>query len=59
MFVRLVKPNEQLHTRGIFCKRLHSDTLLGHLGSGQWGVALSGQKGNHDSWVKCATSAGE
>jgi hypothetical protein len=35
---------------------LRSDTLPGHLGSGQWGVALSGQKGNHDSWVKCATS---
>jgi hypothetical protein len=28
-----------------------------HLGSGQWGLALLGQKGNHDSWVKCATSA--
>jgi hypothetical protein len=28
-----------------------------HLGSDQWGVALPGQKGNHDSWVKCATSA--
>jgi hypothetical protein len=22
-----------------------------------WGLALPGQKGNHDSWVKCATSA--
>jgi hypothetical protein len=28
-------------------------TLPGHLGSGQWKVDLSGQKGNHDSWVKC------
>jgi hypothetical protein len=36
---------------------LRSDTLPGHLGSGQWGVALSGQKGNHGLWVKCATSA--
>jgi hypothetical protein len=35
---------------------LRSDALLGHLGSGQWGVALSGQKGNHDLWVKCTTS---
>jgi hypothetical protein len=35
---------------------LHSDALPGHLGSGQWGVALSEQKGNHDLWVKCATS---
>jgi hypothetical protein len=33
-----------------------SDTLPDHLGSGQWGVALIGQKGNHDSWVNCATS---
>jgi hypothetical protein len=34
-----------------------SDTLSDHLRSDQWGVALLGQKGNHDSWVKCATSA--
>jgi hypothetical protein len=34
-----------------------SDTLPDHLGSDQWGVALLGQKGNHGSWVKCATSA--
>jgi hypothetical protein len=27
-----------------------------HLGSDQWEVALLGQKGNHGSWVKCATS---
>jgi hypothetical protein len=33
-----------------------SDTLPDHLGSDQWGVALLGQKGNHGSWVKCATS---
>jgi hypothetical protein len=36
---------------------LRSDTLPGHLGSGQWGVALLGQRGNHGSWVKCATFA--
>jgi hypothetical protein len=36
---------------------LRSDTLLGHLGSGQWGLALPGQKGNHDLWVKYATFA--
>jgi hypothetical protein len=41
------------YAQGEFLKRLCSDTLLGHLCSGQWGVALSGQKGNHDSWVKC------
>jgi hypothetical protein len=35
----------------------HSDTLSDHLGRDQWGVALLGQKGNHDSWVKYATSA--
>jgi hypothetical protein len=33
-----------------------SDTLPDHLGSDQWGVALLGKKGNHGSWVKCATS---
>jgi hypothetical protein len=33
-----------------------SETLLVHLGSDQWGDAILGQKGNHDSWVKCATS---
>jgi hypothetical protein len=37
--------------------RLRSDALLDHLGSGQWGVALSGQKGNHGLWVKYTTSA--
>jgi hypothetical protein len=31
--------------------------LPSHLGCGQWGVALLGQKENHDSWVKCETSA--
>jgi hypothetical protein len=36
---------------------VRSDTLLGHLGSDQWRVMISGQKGNHDLWVKCATSA--
>jgi hypothetical protein len=35
----------------------HSETLPVHLGSDQWGVAILGQKGNHISWVKCATSA--
>jgi hypothetical protein len=30
---------------------------LGHLGSDQWRVMISGQNGNHGSWVKCATSA--
>jgi hypothetical protein len=34
-----------------------SETLLGHLGSDQWRVMISGQNGNHSSWVKCATSA--
>jgi hypothetical protein len=33
-----------------------SDTLPDHLRRDQWGVALLGQKGNNDSWVKCATS---
>jgi hypothetical protein len=33
-----------------------SETLLGHLGSDQWRVMISGQNGNHGSWVKCATS---
>jgi hypothetical protein len=37
-------------------KRLHSDTVPDHLGRDQWGVALLGQKGNHGSWAKCATS---
>jgi hypothetical protein len=37
-------------------ERLHSDTLLDHLGSGQWRLALSGQNGNHSLWVKCVTS---
>jgi hypothetical protein len=36
---------------------LRRGTLPDHLGSGQWGVALLGQKGNHNSWVKRATSA--
>ena len=36
-----------------------SVTLPVHLGSDQWGLALLGQKGNHDSWVKCATSTEE
>jgi hypothetical protein len=36
---------------------MRSDTRPDHLGSGQWGVALLGQKENHYSWVKCATSA--
>jgi hypothetical protein len=36
--------------------RLHSETLLGHLGSDQWRVMISGQNGDHDLWVKCATS---
>jgi hypothetical protein len=35
----------------------HSETLLGHLGSDQWRVMISGQNGNHGSWVKCATYA--
>jgi hypothetical protein len=34
-----------------------AEALLEQQPSDQWGVALSGQKGNHDSWVKCATSA--
>jgi hypothetical protein len=34
-----------------------SETPLGHLGSDQWRVMISGQNGNHSSWVKCATSA--
>jgi hypothetical protein len=34
-----------------------SETLSDHLGSDQWAVAILGQKGNHNSWVKCATSA--
>jgi hypothetical protein len=37
-------------------KRLRSDTVSDHLGRDQWGVALLGQKGNHGSWAKCATS---
>jgi hypothetical protein len=37
-------------------ERLRSETLPGHLDSDQWGVMISGQNGNHDSWVKCATS---
>jgi hypothetical protein len=37
-------------------KRLRSDALLGHLGSDQWRVMISGQKGNHGLWVKCTTS---
>jgi hypothetical protein len=37
--------------------RLRSETLLGHLGSDQWRVMIFGQNGNHDLWVKCATSA--
>jgi hypothetical protein len=45
------------YSLGESLQRLRSDTLPGHLGSGQWGVALSMQKGDHDSWVKCATSA--
>jgi hypothetical protein len=36
-----------------------SETLPVHLGSDQWGVAILRQKGNDDSWVKCATSAEE
>jgi hypothetical protein len=36
---------------------IQPDTLPGHLGSGQWGVALLGQRENHGLWVKCATSA--
>jgi hypothetical protein len=27
------------------------------LGSDQWRVMISGQKGNHGLWVKCTTSA--
>jgi hypothetical protein len=34
----------------------HSETLPVHLISDQWGVTILVQKGNHDSWVKCATS---
>jgi hypothetical protein len=34
-----------------------SVTLPVHLGSDQWGVTILRQKGNHGSWVKCATSA--
>jgi hypothetical protein len=45
------------YSPGESLERLRSDTLLGHLGSGQWGVALSRQKGNHSLWVKCTTSA--
>jgi hypothetical protein len=51
------KPNRRLQARGIFVKRLRSDALLGHLGSDQWRVMISGQKGNHGLCVKCATSA--
>ena len=49
------KPNGRLQPWGIFVKA-RSETLLGHLGSDQWRVMISGQKGNHDLWVKCATS---
>jgi hypothetical protein len=38
-------------------QRLRSKALLGHLGSDQWRVMISGQKGNHGLWVKCTTSA--
>jgi hypothetical protein len=34
-----------------------SETLQVHLGSDQWGAIILGQKGNHNSWVKCTTSA--
>jgi hypothetical protein len=64
---RLVRPlgNSAVHLGNLMggynpresLQRLHSDTLLGHLGSDQWRVMISGQKGNHDLWVKCATSA--
>jgi hypothetical protein len=37
--------------------RLMKLVHLGHLGSGQWGVELLRYKGNHGSWVKCATFA--
>jgi hypothetical protein len=37
-------------------QKLRSDTLPDHLGSDQWGVMITAQNGNHDSWVKCATS---
>jgi hypothetical protein len=50
------KPNGQLQPQGIFL-RLRSDALLGHLGSDQWRVMISGQKGDHGLWVKCTTSA--
>jgi hypothetical protein len=39
-----------------FSRAIRSETLLVHLGSDQWGVMILGQKGNHSSWVKCATS---
>jgi hypothetical protein len=44
-------------TSGKSLLRLHSDTLPGHLGSGQWRLALSRHNGNHSLWVKCVTSA--
>jgi hypothetical protein len=45
------------YSPGESLQRLRSDALLGHLGSDQWRVMISGQKGNHDLWVKCTTSA--
>jgi hypothetical protein len=49
------KPNGWLQPQGIFVKA-SSETLLGHLGSDQWRVMISGQKGDHGLWVKCTTS---
>jgi hypothetical protein len=43
-------------TSGKSLKRLRSETLLDHLSSDQWRVMISGQNGNHNLWVKCATS---
>jgi hypothetical protein len=37
-------------------EKSRSETLPVHLGSGQWAVVILRRKGNHDSWVKCATS---
>jgi hypothetical protein len=37
VFIKLEKPNGRLCPLGNLCKRLRSESLLGHLGSDQWG----------------------
>jgi hypothetical protein len=39
------------------CSDLQVAMRLMVLGSDQWRVMISGQKGNHGLWVKCTTSA--